>query len=443
MWCVNAFQNLGFETSILKSEGVEHVYAERIYAKKKKSILFYLQIDGQPVDASKWNQPDPFIPALKEIQDDEWKIIDWDSLSGEINPDWRIYARSASDSKGPAMAFMAAIQLLQQQKIKPDFNIKVIMDFQEEMSSPTLPALVKANKEMLQAEMLLIMDGTRHPSNLPTLTFGARGISTITLKVFGADDNLHSGQYGNFAPNPVFKLADLLAGMKDEYGRVTVPGFYNGITLTEKDKALINASPEDLEEMKSTLGIAEPDRVGATYQEALQFPSLNVRGLRAGWVGNEVRTIIPSEAIAEIDMRLVPETPGMRQVERVKAYVESKGYHFVDSIPTKEERAKYSKLISFTYRIGTEPFRTNINSPIGEWLGNVMTRTFGEGNYVNMQATGGSQPIAPFVNTLNIPAVSIRIPNPDNSIHAPNENMRVGNFIEGIQTCIGILTEKL
>ncbi len=110
------------------------------------------------------------------------------------------------------MAFMAAIQLLQQQKIKPDFNIKVIMDFQEEMSSPTLPALVKANKEMLQSEMLLIMDGTRHPSNLPTLTFGARGISTITLKVFGADDNLHSGQYGNFAPNPVFKIANLLSG---------------------------------------------------------------------------------------------------------------------------------------------------------------------------------------------------------------------------------------
>ncbi len=127
--------------------------------------------------------------------------------------------------------------------------------------------------------------------------------------------------------------------MKDENGRVTIPGFYDGITLSEKDKALINATPEDFEEMKQTLGIAEPDQVGGTYQEALQYPSLNIRGLRAGWVGNEVRTIIPAEAIAEIDMRLVPETPGMRQVDLVKAYIESKGYHFVDSIPTTEERA--------------------------------------------------------------------------------------------------------
>ncbi len=441
-WCAAIFEKLGFDTKRLVSKGVPHVFAEKIYNEKYKTVLFYMQIDGQPVDTSRWNQSSPYVPVLKKRDGKNWKIVDWDILRKKYDDDLRIFARSASDSKGPSAAFITALKILTKIGKKPTFNIKVIMDFQEELGSPTLTSLVKAQSSLFKADMLLIMDGTRHLSNLPTLTFGARGISTVTLKVFGSSRDLHSGQYGNFAPNPVFKLADLLSDMKDENGRVVIPGFYDGVFLTEKDKRVMNTLPEDLSKIKKSLGIATIDSVGTTYQEALQYPSLNVRGLNAAWVGKEVRTLIPSYAIAEIDMRLVPETPGERQVQLLKEYILSKGYRLVDSIPSDEEREMYSKLISMNYKIGSKPFRTEINSDIGRWLSTAMERIFDK-QYVKMRTTGGSQPMAPFINMLGIPAVSIRIPNPDNNIHAPNENLRVGNYLEGIETCLTILNQPI
>ncbi|MEQ8425984.1 MAG: M20/M25/M40 family metallo-hydrolase, partial [Cyclobacteriaceae bacterium] len=167
-----------------------------------------------------------------------------------------------------------------------------------------------------------------------------------------------------------------------------------------------------------------------------------VRGLRAAWVDKEVRTIIPDEAIAEIDMRLVLETPGDKLMGLLNDYIVDQGFHLVDGEPTDEERMKYSKLASITYKLGSEPFRTDINTELGDWLSRAHTKLFGA-NFVKMRTTGGSQPIAPFIQTLNVPAVSVRIPNPDNSIHSPNENIRVGNFFEGIETMVSVLTEKL
>lgn len=441
-WCESAFEALQFETTVLVSAGVKHLFAERTYRPGAPTILFYLQVDGQPVDSSEWLQPNPYRAVLKECIADTCQIIDWSNLEGgDWNSDWKVFARSVSDSKGPAVAFLQSLRILHQQQIAPAFNIKVIMDFQEELGSPTLPALVNAKREDFAADVMLIMDGTRPPGNTPTLTFGARGIATLKLTVFGAKKDLHSGQYGNYAPNPVFSLARLLASMKDENGRVQIPGYYDGILLTEQQKKLINQVPEDKEQLLGTLGISEAELIGETYQESLQYPSLNVRGLRAAWVGEEVRTIIPSEALAEIDMRLVPETPAERQIELVRKHIEAQGFKIIDDVPTDEERKQHPKLIRFTSSIGSRPFRTPLDSPLGDWLGLAMDKTFGSGAYVRMQATGGSQPIAPFITTLELPAVSVRIPNPYNSIHAPNENLRLGNFHEGIRMCLGILTQ--
>ncbi len=440
-WCQTTFNELGFNTQVLSGEGAPQLFAKWNHTPTAANVLFYLQIDGQPVDTSAWDQENPFVPVVKEQVEGEWKLVPAEEFNRTLNPDWRIFARSASDSKGPAVAFITALRILLEQGITPDFNVKVIMDFQEEMGSPSLAPAVEKHRDLLAADVLLIMDGTRHLSNWPTLTFGARGIATARIRVFGARRNLHSGQYGNFAPNPVFKLAELIAGMKDEDGRVIIPGFYDGIELSPERRALINDVPEDKEEIMRSLGIAEADAVGTTYQEALQYPSLNVRGLRAAWVGEEVRTLVPAEAIAEIDMRLVPETDGQRQVDLLREYILAQGFHLVDDEPTEAERATYPKLAAFMYRLGSKPFRTNLDSPLGHWLAGAMQRIYGD-RFVKMSHTGGSQPIAPFITTLGVPAVSIRIPNPDNSIHAPNENLRIGNFQEGIEMCLAILTEK-
>lgn len=442
LWCDSVFTKLDFKIQTIKTEGAPLLFAEKIFHKNRMSVLFYLQIDGQPVDTSAWSQPNPFEPVLKEFKSGNWSTLDSNSITNNLDNDWRIFARSASDSKGPAMSLISALQIMQANNLKPEFNIKVIMDFQEELGSPDLPKAVMENKRLLNADMLFIMDGTRHISNLPTLTYGARGIVTATIKIFGPRDALHSGQYGNYAPNPVFEAARLISSFKDENGIVKIPGFYDGVELTEREKKLLALIPENQDSLKLRLGISEPEQIALTYQEALQYPSLNIRGLKAGWTGKEVRTIIPEETIIEIDMRLVPETPAERQVELLREHITKQGFHLVDAAPTRDERAAYKKLASMSYRIGSKPFRTDMTAPIGAFLNNAMHKVFGE-NVVNMRTTGGSQPMAPFIQTLKIPAVSIRIPNPDNNIHGPDENLRLGNYREGIISCLAILTEPL
>ena len=440
-WTKSALEKRGFKTQILTSNGVPHLFAQGKNDLKKKTILVYMQVDGQPVDSSAWNQESPYIPELMEEINGNWEPINWNFIDGKIDPGWKIFARSASDSKGPTMTFLSALDILQKKGIAPAVNLKFILDFQEEMSSPELAKVVAGNKKLFEADGILIMDGTRHFSNLPNLAFGARGIATITLKIFGAKNDLHSGQYGNFAPNPVFAAGRLLAAMKDESGKVLIPGFYEGVNFTDADLKAMAAVPESLEQIQNELGIAEAEKVGASYQESMQFPSLNIRGMWAAWVGKEVRTIIPSEAVIEIDMRTVKETPAERQVELVRKFIEDQGYYFVEGEPSDDERNSFSKLVSFDYRIGSEPFRAEMESDFGHWLEKGMSLVFGE-SYIKTRLTGGSQPMAPFINILGIPAVSVRIPNPDNSIHAPNENIRVGNYLEGIQTCLGILSQS-
>lgn len=441
-WAQNRLNALGFTTQVLVSKGIPHLYASAKENPKLKTVLVYMQLDGQPVDPAQWHQENPFVPVLKRPVKNGFETIPWDSLAGKIDPEWRIFARSASDSKGPAMVFFTALEVMQRSGWQPGVNLKFILDFQEELSSPQLPQVIRENRSLFEADGILIMDGTRHVSNLPNLTFGARGIATVTLTVFGAKRNLHSGQYGNFAPNPVFALARLLAAMKGEDGRVLIPGFYEGVQLTAADYRAMQKVPESSAAIQDQLGIAKAEGVGSSYQEALQYPSLNIRGIQSAWVGDEVRTLIPAEAVVELDMRTVQETPGERQVALLREFVLDQGFHLIaGNEPSDEERKRYPKLASFQYRIGSQAFRSPMDSDFGAWLEKGMQKIFGE-NFVKTRQTGGSQPMAPFINLLAIPAVSVRVPNPDNNIHAPNENIRLGNYLEGIQTVLGILTEE-
>lgn len=437
-WCRAKFESIGFTTKVLTSDGVPHLFAQRGSNPARKSVLFYMQIDGQPVDKSKWNQPDPFVAVVKNV---DQQPVDWSMLKSKIDPDYKIFARSASDSKGPAMCLITALQIMQEMKLQADYNIKVIMDFQEEMGSPTIPRLVLENRELLSADRLLILDGTRHISNLPTLNYGARGIATMTLTVYGAKENLHSGQYGNYAPNPAFTLARILASMKAPDGKVLIKGFYEGVSISETDKKAFAQIPEDLPELNKRLGIARPEALGQTYEEAMQYPTLNIRGMQSGWIGSEVRTVIPATATAEIDIRLVPEITGQKMVDLVKAHLLEQGVELLDNPPTDQERAQYPQLATFKYKLGSKPFRTDMDSELGRWLNRAMPRAVDQ--HINIRATGGSQPIATFIETLDVPAVSVRIPNPDNNIHGPNENIRIGNYMEGIKMCLAVLTENL
>lgn len=442
MWCEKKFGQRGFATQRIATTHAPLLLAERKHPKAKKTVLVYLQLDGQPVDSTKWFQESPYKPVIKKKNaTKEWEEMDWDS-AGLLDDEVRIFARSASDAKGPVVMFLSALDAAAANNIVPNYNIKVIMDFEEEMGSPRLPDAVTRNAELLKSDMLIIFDGPRHISNKPTLTFGARGIATITLTTYGPVVPQHSGHFGNYAPNPALRLSKVLGSMKDEDGRVLIPGFYDGISIDAETEKILKNVPDNEDEIKQRLQIVSTDKVGTYYQEAIQYPSLNIRGMQSGWIDEKVRTIIPGWARAELDVRLVLESDPERLIRLVKEHIANQGYFITSAEPTEHERLTHDKIATFTSEISYQSFRTDFDSEVGLWLTSALENVFGE-EPIRIRMSGGSIPISPFVTTLDIPAVTVPTVNRDNNQHSPNENLRIGNYREGVKTMLAILREKL
>ncbi len=449
-WCEKTFSRLGFNMERVKAESTSPsmpnhplLIGNKFISNKFKTVLIYFHMDGQPVDPSKWNQADPFDPILTENINGNWVEIDRDRINTNPDPDWRIFGRSTSDDKGPPMMLVNALEILEKLNKKPEFNLKLIIDFQEEMGSPTVVSAVSLYKEKLKSDFLLIIDGPRHPSNKPTLTFGARGISRITLTSYGPIKPQHSGHFGNYAPNPAMNLSKILSSMKDYDGVVTIPGFYDGVTLSNEIRNILDEVPDDEEAINKDLMISSPDKVGNNYQEAIQYPSLNIRGLQSGWVGKEARTIVPDIAIAEIDVRLVKESDPEKLLNMIKDHIIKEGAYVIDGRePTNEERLTKKNIIRYDSKISYLAYRTEIDSPIGKWASRALKNAFLE-EPIKKRTSGGSIPISPFVTTLNVPALTYPSVNKDNNQHSPNENIRVGNFIDGTLGMVYLLLEKI
>ena len=440
VWLKDAFQKRGFTTQEVATLSNPLLFAEKNISKELPTVLFYMHLDGQPVDKSKWDQADAFIPVLKEKDEQgEWKILDWETINKKINPDWRIFARSASDDKMPIIAFLQAIDQTDPNKIK--CNIKVILDSEEEIGSPNLAAAVKENLELLSADALIINDGPIHISGEPTLVFGCRGITGFHITVWGPIKPQHSGHYGNYAPNPAFRLTQLLASMKDEEGRVTIEGYYDGINLDKEITEVLASVPDNPENIHELLQINTPEKVGTNYQESLQYPSLNIRGLRSAWVGAQARTIVPDNATAAVDIRLVPESDPVRLMKLVRTHIESKGYLILDREPTKKERLTHPRIVTMSTRGATLPFRTDINAPIGKWLKSAIKNQYHQ-DPITIRIMGGTVPMAPFIQTLKVPAVIVPMVNADNNQHSPNENVRVSYITNAIKTFNAIFTNS-
>ena len=226
----SAFAQRGFETELLTNPANRPlVYAHLAsQAPSAKTVLFYIHFDGQPVVPAEWAQKSPFEPVVKKRDaDGAWQPVERDALMAKpLDPELRIFARAASDDKAPILMMLTAIDLLKAAGKSPAIDVKIILDSEEEMNSPSLAGVTHANAALLKADALVILDGPAHPSGRPTLVFGNRGIATATLVVYGPRAPLHSGHFGNYAPNPAFRLAALLAGMKDDSGRVRIDGWY-------------------------------------------------------------------------------------------------------------------------------------------------------------------------------------------------------------------------
>lgn len=408
----------GFVAELLETAGNPLVYGEMKAPGATRTLLLYFHYDGQPVDPKGWQQPDPFKPVVR----------------GD-----RIYARSASDDKSPIVATLSAIDALKASGLQPSSNIRIIMDGEEEANSPSLVPAIARYRERFAADLMVILDGPEHSSGRSTIAYGARGITTVDLTVFGPKVGVHSGNYGNWVPNPAQRLALLLASMKDDQGRVLIEGFNDDVApLTAEERAMLEAVPDDASSMLRAFGIASPETAYPALQMALQYPTLNVRGMSSAFVGAGVRTIIPDSATAAIDIRLVKDTPGDRMVERFRAHVRKQGYHLVDGVPDDETRAKHSKIARVAAVRETNAFRTSPADPQARALAAAIRGAMGV-EPVHLRTLGGTVPISPFIQALGFPAVLVPTVNFDNNQHEENENLRLANLFEAVVKIAAIL----
>ena len=444
-----ALRKRGFATQLLDNPAERPEVFARLSSPVAgaKTILFYIHFDGQPVIPEEWSQRSPFEPVVKQRSDHGvWTEVPRDRLSAEpLDPELRVFARSSSDDKAPILMMLTAIDLLAAEGKAPASNIKLILDAEEEIGSPSLAGVVKSNAALFAADALVILDGPAHPSGKPTLVFGNRGIAQATLTVYGPRSPLHSGHFGNYVPNPAMRLAALLASMKDDSGRVRIAGYYDGIKLSAADRRTLAATGDDEAALRKRTGIARAESVGATYQEALQYPSLNVRGMVSASVGAKAANIVPSEAIAELDFRTTPEADGHRLFELVKKHIEKQGYHLVDGPPTDADRARYDKLATFKLGSVQSAERTSMDSPVALWAAQAVSSATGPdpgSTPVRIRMMGGTVPTDVLVDALHLPFIMVPTVNADNNQHTHDENLRVGNFVTGTQTIYSLLVTR-
>jgi acetylornithine deacetylase/succinyl-diaminopimelate desuccinylase-like protein len=423
----------GIGAQILETDGPPYVFGTLPVPGATRTVLFYAHFDGQPVDPSRWVGHHPFEPALREGSLARGaELIEWPA-DGRYDPDWRIYARSASDDKSPIVALLVALDALRSAGLEPKANLKFLFEPDEEMGSPNLPELIEEHGELLSADLVVAADGPTDPSGWPTLSFGARGIVSAEITVYGPQRPLHSGHYGNFAPNPAMALAQLLAGMKDpETGRVRIEGFYDDVVpLSEYELAAIAEAPNDDRRRMEEFGFNTTDMDGQRLL-VINQPSLNVRGLRSGWVGAQARTIVPDLAIANIDMRLVKNVDPAEQLARLVAHLEKQGYHVVEDEPTLETRMSHDRVARVVPSDGYPAFRTTMDLPVSRALIEAVESNMGQ-TAVKLPTSGGSVPLYVFTDVLGVPTIGVPIVNHDNNQHSPNENLRIGNLWAGIE----------
>ncbi|HEX9942619.1 MAG TPA: M20/M25/M40 family metallo-hydrolase [Thermoanaerobaculia bacterium] len=417
------------------------LYGELRVPGAKRTVLFYAHYDGQPVDQKGWLS-DPFKPVLRTGPLGEGvKEVDLASVQGPLDPEWRLYARSASDDKSPIVAILAALDALRAAGREPSSNVKLFLEGEEEQGSPHLTEILRRHASLLAADAWILCDGPVHPTRRMQVYYGARGVTGLELTVYGPVRPLHSGHYGNWAPNPAVALAHLVASLRDEEGRILVPGFYDDVRpLSEAEKRAMAAMPAVEEALQSELGLGRTEGSSSRLQDRLMDPALNVRGLRAAEVGEAAANAIPTEAQVSIDFRLVPDQTPQKVKERVEAFLRSKGWFLVDAPPDRETRRAHPKVARLSWSLDYPAARTDMSLPASRAVADVVARAVG-GPVVVVPMLGGSVPMYLFTEAVKAPVIGVPMVNHDNNQHGINENLRLQNLWDGIEVYAALMAE--
>jgi acetylornithine deacetylase/succinyl-diaminopimelate desuccinylase-like protein len=456
---LNLQKNAVFIMDMMKKRGIQNiqllspftigapasVYGEVTVPGAKQTLIFYAHYDGQPVNPAQWAKGlDPFKPQLVNgIIGQNGIIIPFPPANSSYNPEWRIYSRGASDDKAGVAAILNAYDAITKSGLTPSFNLKFFFEGEEEAGSPHLNEILDKYSSLLQSDLWIICDGPVHQSGKKQVVFGVRGDAHLDLTVYASKRPLHSGHYGNWAPNPAMLLVKLLSSMKDDKGHVTIKGFYDDvIPLTAGEKNAIKAVPSVDEQMKKELGIMKNEIPGKTLTESVHLPSLNINGMQSGNVGKMASNQIPTTATAVLDLRLVPGNDWQKQQQKVIDHIRMQGYYVIDHEPTDEERNKYARIIKvIPGKDGYNAQRTSMELPVAKYVINAVKSTTTE-PVVLMPTMGGSLPLFLFEKYLKAKTITVPVANHDNNQHAENENIRLQNLWNGMETMAALMIMK-
>jgi acetylornithine deacetylase/succinyl-diaminopimelate desuccinylase-like protein len=412
------------------------VYGELRTRGATRTVVYYAHFDGQPVIPEQWRS-DPFVPVMREGT----REVDWRTAAEPLDPEWRLFARSASDDKAAIIAILAALDALKASGRAPSVNVKIFLDGEEERGSPHLRSVLEANKDLLKADLWLFGDGPVHQSRRPQLFFGVRGVTGLEITVYGPARPLHSGHYGNWAPNPAWLAAELVASLRDAEGRILVPGFDASVRAPSEAEARALAALPDVEtDLRESLALGRTEGT-QRLADSLMRPALNVRGISAGAVGDAAANAIPTEAQVSIDFRLVPDQTPDEVRERFEAFLRSRGWKLTHEAPSAEARKSAPRLARLEWdEGGYAAQRTDLDLPVSRAVIATAERMLGE-RPVILPMLGGSLPMRPMAEVLGVPVIGLPIANHDNNQHAADENIRLQNLWDGIELYAALLAD--
>lgn len=430
---VSILKKRKFKTLFLRIEGSPPaVYGELRKEGAKHTILLYSHYDGIPVEPEKWAS-NPWKAVLRDKPLEEGgKIVSLSEAKGKIQGEWRLYARSSSDEKAAIMAMIAGIDALNASHISLSVNIKVLFEGEEEIGSPHMFSLLEKHKDLLKADALLLCGGPVHSSRRHVVYFGARGGINLDITVYGAKSHLHSGHYGNWAPNPIALLSNLISSMRDSESKILMEGFYDFVRpLTKTEHNVLKDIPTSWdEELRQELSLAWSEADNAPLVERIILPALNLGSIHSG--PKRGAAAIPKEAKVSIGFRLVPDqTPKMVR-DSVEKHICQQGFYLVYETQSMETRIKHPKITKLQWEKGSLPVRTSMDLPFSRALIQVLEDATGEA-LIKMPSIGSIAPMELFKSKLKAPVIIFPIVNHDNNQHGPNENVRIQNLRDGIE----------
>jgi acetylornithine deacetylase/succinyl-diaminopimelate desuccinylase-like protein len=437
---VGMLERRGARARLLETPGAPPaVFGELITPGATRTIVFYAHYDGQPVDTTQWASP-PWSPTLRTAALDRGgTIIPIPTQPGSLQGEWRIYGRSASDDKSPIVAFLAALDALRAAGIRPSVNLKFYFEGEEEAGSDHLREALTRHRELLAGDLWIFGDGPVHQSRRQQVSFGVRGVVGVEITAYGPARALHSGHYGNWAPNPLVTVSHLIAGMRDRDGRILVDGFYDDVQHpTRAELDAIAAAPAADSALRAELQLARTEADNARLMERIMLPALNVRGIQGGGVERLAANAVPTIARVSIDFRLVPQQQPARVRELVEAHARRHGFHIVRRDPTEAERRAYPAILKMTWEDGYPASRSDMSSPASRAV-LLATELATGGRVIVVPTSGGSLPLYHFTEVLGAPLVTVPMVNHDNNQHAANENLRLQNLLDGMQVYAAIV----